>query len=60
MAETTEATPVWVWILGGVIILAFVLGALRILSWLFSLPVLLLAIIGVAGYVWYRRSQNTS
>ncbi len=60
MADSNEATPGWVWVLGAVLILALVLGLLRIISWVFSLPVLLLALIGVGGYLWYRSNQKSS
>lgn len=59
MADQTEPTPVWVWILGGVVILAVVIGILQILDWIFSWQLLLLAIIGAAAYFWYRGRQRT-
>lgn len=60
MAETTKSTSVWVWILGAVVIVALVLGVLQILDWIFSIRMLVLAIIGVGGYLWYRSNQKTS
>lgn len=60
MAERPKSPPAWQWILGAVVILALVLGTLRIIDAIFSLPVLILAIIGVGGYLWYRSNQKTS
>ena len=59
MADTTDSTPGWVWLVGAVIIVALILGVLQIIDWIFSLPVLLLAIIGVGGYLWYRSNQKS-
>jgi hypothetical protein len=58
----TEAQkpPVWAWIIGGVIVLALVLGLLRILDWIFSLPVLIIAVVAAAIYLWYRNHQKSS
>ncbi len=59
MTEQKQSTPGWMWILGGVVILALVLGTLRIIDAIFSLPVLIVVILGVGGYLWYRNSQKS-
>ena len=59
MTEQKQNTPGWMWILGGVVILALVLGTLRIIDAIFSLPVLIVVILGVGGYLWYRNSQKS-
>jgi len=60
MAERPQSPPVWQWILGAVVVLALVLGTLRIIDAIFSLPVLILAIAVGGGYWWYRSNQKTS
>ncbi len=60
MAERPQSPPVWQWILGAVVILALVLGTLRIIDAIFSLPVLILAIVVGGGYWRYRTNQKTS
>ncbi len=59
MTEQRESTPGWKWILGAVVILALVLGTLRIIDLIFSLPALILVVLGVGGYLWYRSTQKT-
>jgi hypothetical protein len=59
MTEEKKSTPGWMWILGAVVILALVLGTLRIIDAIFSPLTLVLAILGVAGYLWYRNSQKS-
>ena len=59
MTEEKKSTPGWMWILGAVVILALVLGTLRIIDAIFSPLTLILAILGVAGYFWYRSTQKT-
>lgn len=58
MAESTKSTPGWAWIIGAVVVVVLVLGVFRLIDLLFSLPVLLLVIIGGGGYLWFRRSRN--
>jgi hypothetical protein len=60
VTEQAERTPGWKWIIGAVVIVVLILGVLRLIDLIFSLPVLLLAIIGVGGYLWYRSNQKTS
>ncbi len=60
MPEKPQSPPAWQWILGAVVLLALVLGMFRIIDAIFSLPVLILAIVGGGGYLWYRSRQKTS
>ncbi len=60
MPEKPQSPPAWQWILGAVVILALVLGMLRIIDAIFSLPVLILAIVVGGAYWWYRNNQKTS
>lgn len=60
MAQPTKGTPGWRWLIGAVVLVVLILGVLRLIDLIFSLPVLLLAIIGVGGYLWYRSNQKTS
>lgn len=57
--EKPSAPPGWVWILGAVIILALILGTLQIIDAIFSPLTLVLAILGVGGYLWYRSRQKS-
>ena len=59
MTEEKKSTPGWMWILGAVVIVALVLGTLRIIDLIFSPLTLILVILGVAGYLWYRNSQKS-
>jgi hypothetical protein len=43
-----------------VVIVVLILGVLRLIDLIFSLPVLLLAIIAGGGYLWYRSNHKTS
>ena len=58
MAEQSEGTSILVWIIGAVVIVALLLGALQILDWIFSLPLLVLALVALGGYLWYRNRQK--
>ena len=58
MVESTKSTPGWAWIIGAVVVVVLVLGVFRLIDLLFSLPVLLLVIIGGGGYLWFRRSRK--
>jgi len=60
MPEKPQSPSAWQWILGAVVILALVLGMLRIIDAIFSLPVLILAIVVGGAYWWYRNNQKTS
>lgn len=59
MTEEKKSTPGWMWIVGAVVIVALVLGTLRIIDLIFSPLTLILVILGVAGYLWYRNSQKS-
>ena len=59
MTEQKKSTPGWMWILGGVGILALVFGTLRIIDLIFSPLTLVLVVLGVAGYLWYRNNQKS-
>ena len=59
MTEEKKSTPGWMWILGAVFILALVLGTLRIIDAIFSPLTLVLAILAVGGYLWYRSTQKS-
>jgi len=39
---------------------SWLLGLLQIIDWIFSPAVLVLAIIGGGGYLWYRNNQKSS
>ncbi len=58
MAEATKSTSGWAWIIGAVIIVVLVLGLFRLIDLIFSLPFLLLVIIGGGGYLWFRSSRK--
>ena len=57
--EKPSAPPGWVCILGAVVILALILGTLQIIDAIFSPLTLVLAILGVGGYLWYRSRQKS-
>jgi hypothetical protein len=60
MAEQSKSTPGWKWAIGAVVIVVLILGVLRLIDLIFSLPVLILVIIAGGGYLWYRSNQKTS
>ena len=59
MSEDSGSPPGWVWMLGAVIIVALILGVLQIIDFLFSVPVLVVAILGIGAYLWWRSNQKT-
>ncbi len=60
MSQPAEKPPTWAWFVGAAVIVIFVIGLLQLLDWIFSLPVLVLTIVGVGGYLWYRGRQSAS
>ncbi|MCH8129517.1 MAG: hypothetical protein IIC70_06405 [Acidobacteria bacterium] len=58
MAEAAKSTSGWAWIIGAVVIVVLVLGLFRLIDLIFSLPFLLLVIIGGGGYLWFRSSRK--
>ena len=59
MSDERSAPPGWVWLLGLGVLLIFVIGVLQILDWIFSWQLLLLAIVGVVAYAWYRGRRRS-
>jgi len=60
MADQVERPPVWPLIVGAVVVVLLILGVLQIIDWIFSLPFLVLAIVGGGGYLWYRSRHRAS